>query len=434
VLGSVRPDGFLLEEGPDSLVRTKPAAIGLCERLGVELIPTSSGPARSMVLRRGRLLPLPEGLQLLAPVRWLPFLRSPVVSWSAKLRMGLDLLLPRRRGAAPDDDETLASFVRRRLGREALERLAQPLVAGIFSGDPELLSLRATMPRLLDLESQHRSLLLALRREAAREAASAGASPAPVAGARYGLFVTPRDGMQALVDALSGRLLDVERRLSSAVRSVRPAGAARGWSVQVLDSEEEFDAVVVAAPAPVAARLLAEAAAPLSAELSTIPAASCATVNLGFRRRDVGHPLDGFGFVSPAVERRFAMACTFTSRKYEGRAGADTVAVRAFVGGALGPDPKDYDEQELARRCLDDLRPLLDLRGPPMTVHVRRHLDSQPQYQLGHLARVARIEALEAGLPGLALCGNGYRGVGVADCVESAQRAVGRLLAGWGPR
>jgi len=406
VLATERRDGLLMERGPDAFIRTKPASIELCARLGVELIGTRDIPDRgARIVRDGKLIPLPDGLMLLAPTKIWPFARSPVMSMRGKLRLLREPTIPVRAGASDDDDETLASFVRRRLGDEALDRLAQPLVAGIYSGDPETLSLRATMPRLLDLERSHGSLIRGMQ---------AGATGQPAAsGARYSLFQTPASGMQTLVDALVERLeLD----------GVRLHTGRRIGSLDDLD----VDGTVIALPAAAAAGLLG---GPVAEDLSAIRTTGSATISFAWPAEAVA-AAGGYGFVIPVVEGRFCMACTFAHNKYEGRAPEGTALLRAFVGGALGPDVASLSDEELINGARDDLKELLGIAPDPELAVLSRYDSAQPQYELGHLDRVARIEAAMAARPGVALAGNSYRGVGVADCVNSAKAAVASLTGG----
>ncbi len=418
-LATVTRDGVIMELGPDSFVRTKPASIKLCERLGVELIGTGEEHARTLIVQRGKLHPIPEGFRLLAPTKWMPFLKSSLISWPGKLRMALDLVLPRRPGCSDTDDVSLADFVRRRLGEEALVRLAQPMIAGIFSGDPENLSLRATMPMLLDLEQKHRSLTLGMQ-------AQAKLTKARSAGAAYSLFRTPKDGMQALVDALEAALSPSTIKLDSPVQALERTDD--GWIVRA-GADEAFERVLVALPNRVAASVLGELDPELGAQISGVPLASAATINLVWNAEGVDHPLDAFGFVVPANEDRFVMAGTFTQRKYAGRCAPDRVLIRAFVGGALGPDVGALDDQALIDGSLKDLKDLLGIDAQPVTTQVARYVNRQPQYVMGHLDRVARIEAGVAELPRLELAGNYLRGVGVAECVKSANAAAELLLS-----
>jgi oxygen-dependent protoporphyrinogen oxidase len=420
-ISTERIDGFLVEAGPDSFLSEKPWALALCRRLGIEdrLVRTDDRFRKTFVLLRGRLHPLPEGFQLLAPTRLGPFLRSRLLSWPGKLRVGLDLVLPR--GAA--DDESLGGFVRRRLGREALERIAQPLVAGIYTADPDTLSLGATMPRFLELERKERSVTLALWRAARREPqAAAGTS-----GARWSLFVTFRDGMEELIRVLGDRLPPGSVRLKETVIGVERHGA--GWRVGLLDGGAvDADAVVLAGESHRSARLLRYVDPALAQLLTEIPYASSATVTLGYPRTAIPHPLDGFGFVVPRIERRPILACTFSSVKYPGRAPEGSVLLRVFMGGALDERGLAGDDEALATVAGDELARVLGLTAPPVLTRVARHPAAMPQYVVGHLARVDAIERAVATLPGLGLAGSAYRGVGIADCIRSGESAVERLL------
>jgi protoporphyrinogen/coproporphyrinogen III oxidase len=416
-----RADGFLLEAGPDSFISEKPWALALAERIGLgpRLRRTDDRFRRTYVVRRGRLEPLPEGFLLLAPTRVGPVLRSRIFSWRGKLRLALDVVLPRRPAAG---DESLGSFVRRRLGREALERVAQPLIGGIYTADPDRLSLAATMPRFLALEQEHRSLILGLRR-ATRPGEATGAS-----GARWSLFVTLAGGMEELVTALAARLLPGAVRTGTPVAAVAPT--PDGWRVELVDGGRlTADGVVLAGPAPRMAAIVREADAWLARQLEGIAYASSATVALAYPRAAVQHPLDGFGFVVPRMEGRTAMACTFSSVKYPGRAPEGVVLLRVFIGGALQADLLERDDRTLARLAHDDIAPLLGIGGDPVLSRVWRHPGTMPQYEVGHLDRIGAIETRLEALPGLALAGGAYRGVGIADCVRSGETAAERLAS-----
>ena len=413
-------DGFLVESGPDSFLSEKPWALALCRRLGVEdrLVRTDDRFRRTFVWHRGRLHPLPDGFQLLAPTQLTPFLTSGLFSWPGKLRMAFDLVLPR---GGTGDDETLGAFVRRRLGREALERVAQPLVAGIYTADPDELSLGATMPRFLELERRERSVILALWR-ASRRAPQAGTS-----GARWSLFVTFARGMSELIDTLAARLPTGAVRLGQRVGGLERHDGR--WRVGLADgSALDADRVVVATEAHRAARLLRYVDPQIAALLAEIPYASSATVSLGYRRSDVPHPLDGFGFVVPHGEGRALLAGTFSSVKYPGRAPEGFVLLRAFLGGALGEADLAGEEAEIADRARRDLRDALGIVAAPVLTRVHRHPGSMPQYRLGHLDRIDAIERRLGAHPGLSLAGAAYRGVGIADTVHSSETAAERLL------
>ena len=443
-------DGFLLELGPDAFISEKPEALQLAKRLGLQsrLIETNPDHRRSFIVRQGRLLPVPEGFHLLAPARFWPFVRSDIFSWTGKARMALEMFLPRRsrNGRASDNpnddnfhdesDESLADFVRRRLGTEALERVAQPLVGGIYTADPERLSLRATMPRFLEMERAHGSLIRALRKQnrSGSPTVKEDASPA-VSGARYSLFVSFDRGMQVLTDALADRISPSAIRFNTTAESLdlqqkretdaTNPSAATTWTIKTTDNKTiAADAVCLALPAYASARLLGKVDAQLAAELDGIPYASSATINLAYKRDDIPHPLDGFGFVVPFVEKRTLMACTFSSVKFAGRAPASHALLRAFVGGALQPEMFELDDAEFVARVRADLRELLGIERAPLFTEVTKWKRSMPQYHVGHLERVKRIEARLASLPGFALAGNAYSGLGLPDCIRRGEAAA----------
>jgi protoporphyrinogen/coproporphyrinogen III oxidase len=481
-------DGFLLERGPDSFISEKPEAMALARRLGLEsrLIETNSEYRRSFIVRHGRLRPVPEGFQLLAPSRIWPFVTSDIFSLSGKARMAADLFLPRRHtnGVA---DESLASFVRRRLGREALERMAQPMVGGIYTADPETLSLRATLPRFLDMERDHGSVVLAMLRKARanKKADQSGTSAVSrpsgasgpggtsavsrpsgasgpggtsavsrpsgasdpggtsgvsrpsgasgpdgtsgVSGARYGLFLSFDRGMEVLARALEETLRQavpqVELYLNTQVQSLLRNAAS--WTIQLSSGDTiEADAICLALPAYVSAQLLTNINPTLAAQLNQIKYASTATINLAYRRDAIKHPLDGFGFVVPFVEKRSLIACTFSNVKFPGRAPEDHVLLRAFAGGALQPEMFALEEPEMLARVERDLSELLKIGSKPLFAEVSKWQNSMPQYEVGHLDRIAALENSVGELPGLALAGNAYRGTGIPDCIRSGETAA----------
>jgi oxygen-dependent protoporphyrinogen oxidase len=411
-------DGFLLERGPDSFISEKPHAIALAKRLGLEsqLIQTNEEYRRSFIVRDGRLRAVPEGFQLMAPSRMWPFITSDIFSIPGKVRMAADLFLPRK-STNGSSDESLASFVRRRLGEEALVRMAQPMVGGIYTADPETLSLRATLPRFLDMEQKHRSLILAMARLG--RAQKAGTS-----GARYSLFLSFERGMQVLVDGLiQATRINADLRVRTRAQRLT---FDHGWTITTDKNEQiKADAVCLAVPAYIAASLLG---GQLAEKLRAIKYASTATINFGYRRAAIKHPLNGFGFVVPFVEKRSLIACTFSNVKFAGRAPEDQVLLRAFAGGALQPEIFALDESEMSKRVEADLRELLGICEDPRFIEVAKWERSMPQYEVGHIDRVSEIEKLVSELPGLTLAGNAYHGAGIPDCIRSGEAAAEYLI------
>ena len=409
-------DGFLIERGPDSFISEKPQGVALAKRLGLEsrLIQTNEQYRRSFIVRNGRLRPVPEGFQLLAPSRVWPFITTDIFSLAGKLRMAADLLLPRANGS---DDESLASFVRRRLGQQALERMAQPMVGGIYTADPETLSLRATLPRFLDMERNHRSLILAMMRQGQKRGTS---------GARYSLFLSFDRGMEVLVNALAGVVPNV--RLKTRIEEL--SFDSRIWRLKANSGESfEADAICLAVPAYIAAQLLETINPQLASQLNAIKYASTATINFAYPRAAIKHPLNGFGFVVPFIEKRSLLACTFSSVKFAGRAPKEHVLLRAFAGGALQPDVFALEPSTLVPRIEADLRELLNIDRSPLFTEVAKWERSMPQYEVGHLERVQAIEKEIRVLKGLALAGNAYQGAGIPDCIRSGEAAAESLVS-----
>ncbi len=419
-----RVGGFLIEAGPDSFISEKPWALQLCERLGItsRLISTNPGQQNVFVVYKGSLQPLPEGFFLLSPTRLWPLIRTPLFSWKGKLRIALELFLPR--GSA-DGDESLASFVRRRFGAEMLERVAQPLIGGIYAADPEQLSLASTMPRLLEMERAKRSVVRAMWLEQNRR----GHDRHIGSGARWSLFVSFVRGMQELVDAIAKRLPGGSVHLGTEVDGLEWDPVKKTWVVATGEAEKfPANAIILALPAYVSAEILSSMAPELAQELRAIPYASTATVTLAFRKSDLLYDLNGFGFVVPAIESRQIVACTFSSVKYSGRAPNAYALLRAFVGGALQPSLYDQDDREMETSVRQEFASLLGIRAEPVFSRIYRHPRSMPQYEVGHLELIRRIEERLKQFPGLELAGNAYRGVGIADCIHSGEEAAERIL------
>lgn len=415
---------FILEAGPDALLTHKPWALTLARELGVEdrLVGGDPTNSRTFVLRRGRLVALPAGLQLLAPTQFWPFVRSPLFSPWGKLRVGLEALIPPRRVAV---DESLADFVQRRFGKEALATLAEPLMADVYNTASSSLSILATFPQYPALEAQHGSVIRGVR-ATVRERRRAAAPPALPSRP----FVSFDGGAQTLVEALVNRLTGDLRLRSPAERVDRTADGT--YRVVLADgSHLVADAVILATPARVSASLLGAAAPAIASRMSAIGYTSIGNVYLAYRRQDVPHPLDGYGVVIPRTEGRRIDGMSWTSSKWAGRAPADYVLLRIFFGGPHTRELMALDDEDLLAVVRDEAAALLGVYAPPLFQRVYRWRDGYPQYEVGHLARVS---AIEAELPaGLYLAGSAYRGIGVPDCIrqghEAAQRAITALPA-----
>ncbi len=419
--------GCLVELGPDSFLSTKPWLTDLAGRLGVadRIIPTASTHRGAHVVHRGRLHPLPDGFLMMAPTRLWPMVTTSLFSWTGKFRSALDLVLPR---GCESGDESLGAFVRRRFGGEVLDRVVQPLIGGIYAGDPDTLSLKATIPRFLEMEARHRSVIKAMVAQR-RAAAKRGNGSSSVSGARYGELFSFDRGMATIVEALLAHLPPGVVQTHTEVVGLHREG--NFWRLACGNGRQfEADAVILALPSRRAAALLHGTDVELANELAAIPHASSAVMNLVYRRSEVPHPMDCFGFVVPAIERRNIMACTFSSVKFVDRAPEDLVLLRVFIGGALQRELLESDDGALQQMAGEELRDLMGIEAEPLHSVLSRYPDAMPQYLVGHSGRVERIESMLEQYPRLALAGNAYRGVGLPDCVHSGEQAAERVLGG----
>jgi oxygen-dependent protoporphyrinogen oxidase len=411
VIRTERRDGFLLEGGPDAMLAQKPEGLALARELGLgeRLVPTNPDHRAVYILHRGRLHALPDGMMLAVPTKIGPFLRSGLFSWPGKLRMGLDLVIPGRRS---DGDESIACFLRRRFGQQAVERLGEPLLAGIHSGDPERLSILAAFPRFRKLEQEHGSLVRGMWKTL--PARQPGEAPRAA-------FYSLRGGLRELVDALS---LRIPREAVWTRQAVRGIARENGAYTLALDHGERLQAerVVVAAPGPKIAPALASAAPEAAKALAAIPFASTATVLLGYRREDVGHLLEGYGLVVAARERLRTTALSFVSTKFPSRAPEGHVLLRAFLGGARDGEVLSLGDQELVETVRAEMKKPLGLSGEPVMTRVFRWPAGTPQLEVGHLERMAAVEASLP--PGLFLSGAGVRSTGIPDSIADGTRAA----------
>lgn len=419
-LRTVVRDGFLMETGTDSFLTEKPWAAELARRIGLEseLIGTRPQFRKTYVVRAGRLMEIPAGFTLLAPVHIWPVLKSPLFSPLGKLRMALEPFIPARRDG---NDESLASFVTRRLGREVLDRVAQPLAGGIYTADPDRLSLGATMPRFLEMERKYGSLIKGMQAAEAARAANAK-QHAGTSGARWSLFVTLRRGVSTLVSALGQRL---EGSIRSGAEVAALGREGKRWKVQLAGGATlDCEGVICATPGYVTSELVRPHNARIADLLGRIEYASAATVNLGYKTGDFPKPPDSFGFVVPIAERRRIIAGSFSSLKFEGRAPQGAILARVFIGGVLQSGMMNLSDADMIQTARDEFRELMGVTAEPLTAEVMRWPREMPQYEVGHLDRVAEIEREAASVPGLGLAGSAYRGVGVPDCVHSGEMAA----------
>jgi len=420
VISTVERDGFTIEEGPDSFITSKPWGINLANRLGLEseLIETNRDKRRTFVLLHGRLVPLPDGFIMLAPARIMPFLRTPLFSWRGKMRMLMDLVIPKN----PQGDESLASFVRRRLGREALERAAQPMISGVYAADPEKLSLRATMPQFIEMEERYGSVIKGMYQGYRKRKKGVMSD----SGARYSLFVSFNRGMKTLVEALSKKIPGGSIKTGVSVEGIKEA--YDGWEVTTGEGIFGAAGVIITTPAYITAGLLENAAGECAALLRKIEYASTAVVILAYRKEQIETELDGFGFVVPMIERSSMIACSFSSEKFAGRAPQGYTVLRAFVGGAVSPDTYRMEDPRIIETVQKELSPLLGIKSNPVFTIIKRYPEAMPQYHVGHRELVEGIQREIKKLNGLEIAGNAFGGIGIPDCINSGERAAERLL------
>ncbi|MBI4353108.1 MAG: protoporphyrinogen oxidase [Candidatus Omnitrophica bacterium] len=433
-----RRDGFILEKGPDAFLSEKPWAIELCRELGLEgeLIGTRDENRRSFVVKGKRLVPLPEGFYLAAPGKVREFLGTPLLSLPGKLRALLEVFVPRRKGAG---DESVGDFVRRRFGREMLERIGQPMLGGIYTGDPDVLSVSATLPRFREWEQAYGSVIRGVIGSMGINKGGGGIAQSAermanmrVSGARYGLFVSLKEGMESLVQRLARELPSRSVRVRAEIAGLDYDAYQGKWRLVAANGEARaVDAVCLAVSAKSGSVLLKKLSGELSDELASVPYESTATLNLAYKREDVFHSLDGFGFVVPKIEGRSVIACSFSSQKFEGRAPSGSVLLRAFVGGAFGKEVFQKEDKDLAQAVKRDLTELLGIEAEPVFSVLRRWSDSMVQYRVGHADWLSRVEAILGKWKGLFLLGSAYRGVGIPDCVRDAGLQAEKIMEGF---
>src|SRR5215471_15149931 len=405
-------EGYVLEGGPDSFLSIKPEAAELCRELGLgsEIIRSNDFQRKTYILVKERLVPIPEGLQFMVPTRVLPMVTTGLFSFRTKIRMAREWF-----GSAKNqnNDESVAEFVERHFGQEMVDRVAEPLLAGVYGGNAKSLSLRAVLPRFAEMEREHGSLVrgtLKARKNAPNSA------PQP-------LFTSLRNGMQELVDTLVAALPRYALRVKQSAVSLQRAN--NEWQLGSSDRSEEFDAVILAVPAPFAGALLLNLSPQAASLLANIEYTSSAAVLLAY---DQAKLPPGFGFLAPASEGKKMLACTFVHNKFSLRAPPGKALLRCFFSSARMPELLNRREEDLKDFSRQELKEILGLDAEPQFAQVFRWRYGLPQYETGHLDRVAEIEAQLKQLPGLYLIGNSLHGIGVPDCIRSAKQAVDELL------
>ena len=426
VLVTDHVDGCLVEAGPDSFLTEKPWAADLCGKIGLgdQLIGSNDSERKTYIVAKGKLVVMPDGLMFMVPTKIMPTVFSPLFSWRTKLRMAAEWFHPPHKAS---EDETVAEMVRRHYGPEMVELLADPLLSGVYGGEASGLSVRAVLPRFADMESKHGSLgraMLESRKQARKKMGAAANVPARP------LFTSLKDGMQQMVDALVARLDAKALKTSAVVQSV--IRQDNGWTVCAGYQTDQFDAVIIATPAHAAADLLESTDENLARDLSEIKYSSSVTVTLGYDEKVRRALPPGFGFLVPRSEGHRMLAATFVHNKFPHRAPENRALVRCFLGGARDEPILEMSGKEILEIVRGELRQIIALNAEPLFARVYKWKSAMAQYSVGHLERLQRIEALRQKLPGLALAGNGYNGIGVPDCVRSGTEAAGKVLAEMG--
>lgn len=417
VIHTEQVDGCVVEAGPDSFLSAKPAAMELIRELGLadQVIGSNDHLRKTWVRKQGRLLPLPDGLMMIVPTRIMPMLVSPLLSWPTKIRMGLELL---RAPSAPAGDQSVADFVREHYGQEAVDYLAEPLLSGIYGGNPELLSVRAVLPRFVELAARYGSLtrgVLAARKAARRES---GGLP---------LFRTLKGGLGQLTGAVSAAAAGHMEWVRETAEAVERAGS--GFRVRAGGDWLEADRLVFACEAHAAAPLAAGVDARLSELMGTVSYSSSMTVALGFDERAFPKPLEGFGFLVPRRERNRLIAATWVGTKFPHRAPPGIALVRCFLGGMEDAAVLNESDERAVAAVLEELRRIVPFTAGPLFTRVHRWPRSMAQYTVGHPGRMAELESRLALIPGLAVAGNAYQGIGIPDCIRMGRSAAERTAA-----
>ncbi|MDR1267984.1 MAG: protoporphyrinogen oxidase [Planctomycetaceae bacterium] len=434
VLETLNRDGFQIEQSADNFITTIPWGVKLCKELGLgeELVQTNPSVRRTYVVRHGRLYLLPDGFLMMAPTKLLPMATTPILSPFGKLRAGLELFIPARKD---DLDESMAHFVRRRLGREVFERLVEPLVSGVYAADMEKLSVLATLPRFREMERDHGSLIRAMQKQLA---ANRAAHLAEQSGARYSMFVTLRNGLSSLCDALAAKLQPETLQTGREITKIGKTAEGQ-WTLETKSSNSQttsaispvkpeiFDAIILAVPVHESSRLLKDSVQELAGKLAKVEHEGTAIATFAFNSNQIKQTFHGMGFVVPKTEQSPILAGSFSSLKYEHRAPKGKFLIRIFAGGSRAPELAELPEEQLIPLLLTEMRKILKINGEPLFITISHWSRTMPQYHIGHRELVQEIESLTTSDPTLALAGNAFHGVGIPNCIQSGFLAAEKL-------
>jgi oxygen-dependent protoporphyrinogen oxidase len=412
-------NGCVLEEGPDSFLAAKPAALELIRDVGLasDVIGSNDHLRVTYIWKGGRLVPLPDGLMMMVPTKFAPLLSSSLVGWGTKIRMGLEFF--RRPSNGVRRDRTVSEFIEDHYGREAVDYLAEPLLSGVYGGSPDRLSVSSVLTRFVELEGRYGSLTRGVL--ASRRASGPKSQGTP-------LFRTLKGGLAQLTSLLEERIRESTRVVHGTAETVA-RGPEGGWRVRVDGDWREADHLVLATPAWQAGALLGEADAALASLLRGVEYSSSMTLALGYDKAVLGHGLRGFGFLVPARERRRLVACTWVGTKFSHRVPEGQAVLRCFLGGASDEGVLDESDESVVQTVLGELREIMGISAKPAFYRIARWRKSMAQYTVGHEDRVRRIEERLREHAGLYLAGNAYHGIGIPDCVKMGREAASRIAA-----
>ena len=423
-ISTMRFDRFIVERGPDSFISQKPQAIELCKKLGLadRLRGTSPSHPNTYVCLKNKLVTMPDGLSLMIPTKFMPFVFSPLFSWLGKIRMGMDLFIPKREG---NDDESLASFVRRRMGKEALEKMAEPMLAGIYASDPELMSINSTFPMFVQTEQKYRSLILGMlerKRQQMIHQSKISASKQP-----FSLFMTLKNGLDEMVETLVEKATNVTFRPET--KATNLFRVEERWRLTLDDgSFINADAVILATPAKISAHLVEQTSPKVAGLLNQIRYVSTATISIAYKKEGFPHSLNGFGFVVPKTEGKRILACTWTSSKFPKRVPEEYVMLRCFVGGAMREELAELDEDSIGTMVREELLDIMGIDCEPVFLKIFRYKKSNVQYQVGHAALIESVRKELQSFPGLVVTGSAYTGIGIPDCIRDGASAAKEVI------
>lgn len=411
-------NGFVLEKGPDGFLQQKTTVRDLAKELGIEneLIATKTENRRSLILQNNQLIEVPDGFYLMSPSKIFPFLQSPLLSWKGKLRTLCEILIPPKKN---NTEESLAAFVRRRFGRENLEKISQAMLGGIYTADPETLSMQAAMPRFVEMEKNHGSIMKGILKTMS--------SQENISGARYGLFGSFRDGMSTLVEALQNKIPAGSFHTNTPVEKIHYDSQTLKWKLYTNQIEQNFDRVFFALPPYQIANIFENLTENEKHVLQSIPYASSALFHFGFKSSQIRSKPNAVGFIVPHKEHKHFIACSFISDKYENRAPAGFELIRVFAGGALQENLLQMPTTELRSKIFQEVSKILDIQGEPILEDFAAWPQSMPQYTMGHLQRVEEIQNIFKKFPNVSLLGNAYKGVGIPDLIDRVQTTVNLL-------